>query len=467
MKKNIRFFSIVLIVLFALSACTAEEPEIVPEYSFEVEAADLEGFELCWGFAKSGSNDDNVFGYIPGTALADLALERQKDIQSRLNCEINMEYGDFGTINSSMQAYVMSGAPHYDVVTNESYVLVDAVRAGYLTGLSTLIDASNTDKWGTPNMLQSLLWEDDLYGVVPFAWPELLYTSFGYPIVVNESIVGRLGQVDPREFVDEGTWTWDKFEECLAAYTHEDAGRTVYGLATHDAYFAMMIFLSNGNALSAYADDAVVCGAYTDPGFVALERAASMFKETCKDYIHPEDAHGGVGLNYFLNGDVVMLTTYGSELLGNQSSIMYQAENVGLLPYPQGPNAVPGEYPSYHESLLFSTSIPVNAKDPATAAIILDEMYEPFEGYETKDDIISYMADQIFFDARDARIFVNMLANTEYGFFKEGARGVIQSAVESNTSVAVLLESNEDKYNDIVEDYMKNHYEGRVSVYGE
>ena len=71
------------------------------------------------------------------------------------------------------------------------------------------------------------------------------------------------------------------------------------------------------------------------------------------------------------------------------------------------------------------------------------------------------------YDERDARVLANMLENTEYGFFLEGARGVIESVTETDTSITSLLESNEDKYEQIVEDYMVHHYEGTVAVYGE
>ena len=94
-------------------------------------------------------------------------------------------------------------------------------------------------------------------------------------------------------------------------------------------------------------------------------------------------------------------------------------------------------------------------------------MYEPFDEFKTKEDVIGYMVDQIFFDERDARVLANMLENTEYGFFLEGARGVIESVTETDTSITSLLESNEDKYEQIVEDYMVHHYEGTVAVYGE
>lgn len=464
MKIGSKFLCVFIAFVFILCSCQGTEPEIIPEYNNEVGSVDLDGFEVYWGFAKSGSGEDNVFGYIPGTALADLAMERMKNIQNAMDCVINMEYGTFGTVNSNMVAYVMSGSPHYDIVTNESYSHVDSVRAGYLTGLSSYIDVSDVNKWGTPNVLQSLTWQDDLYGVVPFAWPELLYSTTGHVLAVNETIVSKLGQPDPREFVENLTWTWDKFEEVLAAYTHQDSGRTVYSLQCHAAYFAMNMFLSNGNALSAYENGKVVCGAYTESGRVALERANQIYNHTCVDYIYPDSSTES---SYFFNGDVVMQASWHGGLFGNESSILYQMENIGVLPFPQGPNAIPGKYPSYHESILYATVIPVNAKDPAAAVLVLEEMYEPFEGFETQEDIISYMSEQIFFDERDARVFVNMLENTEYGFFKEGARGVIESAVEVSTSIVSLLESNEDKYDKIVEDYMRHHYDGRIAVYGE
>ena len=77
------------------------------------------------------------------------------------------------------------------------------------------------------------------------------------------------------------------------------------------------------------------------------------------------------------------------------------------------------------------------------------------------------MSEQAFFDRRDAEIFANMVKNTEYGFFREGARSVIQNVVEKSETVTSLLESYEDQYEQIVEDYMIHHFEGRLAVYGE
>lgn len=463
MKRSLKIVCLVLSFIFVLCACQSAAPEIVPEYDTSIEAADLDGFTVKWGYSYS----DKVFGYIEGTAHADMALAREKEVEETLNCKIEIEYAG-EAVYSTLRSSVMSGSPYYDIVTSHTYVLVNDIRAGYLTGLSGLLDIENTEKWGTPTMLNSAIWNDDIYAVVPYAWPDIMYYScFGYPIAVNEDLIAKLGVTDPREYVENNTWIWDQFELSLAEYTHDDGGRTVYGMATHDAYFAMMMFLSNGNALSEYVDGQVVCGAYTQSGFEALERARKIYYETCKDYFHPNDPWNFAGIDMFVNNEMVLLTAPCNELFGTENSLLYTTDNVGILPYPQGPNATPGQYPSYHESLDYATGIPVNAKDPNAASIVLDAMYEPFDEYKTREDVIAYMADQIFFDERDADIIANMLSNTEYGFFLEGARAVIQNVVEKTESITSLLESYEDQYAKIVENYMAHHYEGTIAVYGE
>ena len=459
MKAVLKVFSFLFVLAFVLTACQTSSPEVVPEYKVDIAGADLDGLKISGGW---DSLNDVIYGFVAGTAHSDMALERERYVEDTYNCDITVEYTD--RVYDNLRASVMSGSPRYDLLTGSTYALVVDVRAGYLTGLSGLLDISNTEKWGTPNMLQSLLWVDDLYGVVPFAWPDLLYGATGHLIAVNETLVSKLVQPDPREFVENNTWTWDKFEETLAIYTHQEAGRTIYAINCHDAYFAMNMFLSNGCTLSSFENGQVVCGAYTEAGKVALERAKKIYTETCVDYFYPDVSTAN---EYIINGDVVMAVTWLDGMFGNTESFLYKMDNLGVLPFPIGPNAKPGVYPTYHEGLNYATSIPVNAKDPEATATVLSAMYEPFDQYKTKEDIIDYMSEQAFFDRRDAEIFANMVKNTEYGFFREGARSVIQNVVEKSETVTSLLESYEDQYEQIVEDYMIHHFEGRLAVYGE
>jgi len=462
MKTLFRSIALALISVMILCSCEGSAPEVVPDYDFGagVSESDLDGFRAVWGW--SGSENETVFGFIPDTALADMAIDRRKEVEEALNCRIELRLSQ--TMVDNFRSGILGGYQDYDIVAAGG-TLKDDARAGNLVGLSDLLDVRNTDKWGTPNMLQPMLWNNELYGVVPFAWPDLPYRLSGHVLVVNENLVVKLAQPDPREFVENGEWTWDKFEEVLAAYTYSEGERTVYGVRVHLPYYAIDFLLSNGVAVSSYEDGQVVAGVYTEAGKVAMERCQKVYYETCSDYFHPYT--DSVGDDEFVNEESVMYLTWMNELTGSTRWIMYQMDNVGVLPFPQGPNATPGKYLSYNEGLLLCFGIPINARDPEASAKILDAMCEPFEAYPTKDSIIDFMASQIFFDRRDAEIVVNEVTNTEYGFFSEGARGVLEGVGGTNRPVSTILESNAAKYEQIVTEYMIPCYESRVSVYGE
>ena len=464
-----RIMIICFVFLLTLSACATAETETVPEYDPGFEGADFEGLSLAWGFSMSRymSDVENVFGFIPGTVFADDALERQKKVETDHNCTVKIENNSNSVvIGELLQTAILSGTHRYDIVTCDTSILRNFSRTkGMLIALSPLLDVGNTEKFGTPNMLELMLWKDDLYGVVPFAWPNLLYSTTYSVFAVNEKLVAQLGQPDPREFVDDRTWTWDKLEETLALYTYSDSGRTVYGMHCHDADFAVNMLYSNGVSYTMYEDGKVVCGAYTERGRRALERAQQIYDYTCRDYILPDP--GTNNGSYIINGDVVMSVLDNVDVIGTTAAIMFHMDNVGILPFPQGPDAVPGQYSSGYSQMAYTTSIPVNTVDAYASAALIDAMFEPFEGLETKDDIANYMADQIFFDKRDAEVFINTVRNANYGYFWEGGRDAVQSSVRATDPVSSILERYEDQYEKLIEDYLVNHYAGRIAVYGE
>ena len=292
MKSTRRTAAILILlmtaVLIILFACSAKEHEEVPEYDTDFDASDLGGLSIQWGFSMTvyTEDTDNVFGFIPGTVFADTANERKKQVENDLNCKISVfNDSNSSVIRDRLNAAIVSGAHLYDIATADSSAMSSFARTGALTGLSSLLDVQNTDKWGTPNMLMPVLWKTDLYGVVPFAWPNLLYSFAGHVIAVNENMISRLGETDPREYAEALTWTWDKFEECLQRYTYQESDRTVYAFQSHPAYFAMNMFLSNGVSMLAFQDGKVVNGLYTDAGKEALERSQSIYLYNCRDYI--------------------------------------------------------------------------------------------------------------------------------------------------------------------------------------
>jgi len=467
--KTAKTVLLAVLILIITAACgVASEIEVVPEFpDLGSEKTDLDGFQALWGWdgfsGLTARVGDSVLGFVLDSANADLVLQRIKDVENNLNCSITIDYSS--KTLEQLRIGVITGSQQYDIVTGNSYWMVDDIRAGYYQGLSTLLDINNTEKYGTPNMLQSVLWKNDLYGVIPFAWPDLVYISSGYVIAVNENIVNSLAQPDPRDFVENNAWNWDQFEECLSAYTYTEGDKKVYGIKSHEQYYIVNMMLSNGVAFSALENGKVVAGAYTDPGFVALDRAKTILQETHRDCFHPSKT--ALDPSEFYNDECVMYVAMTVELWGNSSYIMYKMDNVGILPFPQGPNATPGKYMTYHQGLFNTTGIPCDAKDTWASAEIISAMYEPFEEYKTKNDIIDFMTSQVFFDRRDAEIVANCTRNTEYGFFLEGACAMLETIEISSSPLSQILERGENSYNQIVEKYMAPHFEGMISVYGE
>ncbi len=464
MKKIVALF---MIAVFFLSACGTSDVEIVPEYDISSNSTDLGGFTLDWGFSMSvySENTDNVFGYIPGTEFADTVSERKKQVENDLNCKISIfNDSNSSVIRSKLNAAIAGGAHLFDLATADSSAISPFARAGSLYGLTSLLDVENTDKWGTPSMLMPMLWKNDLYGVLPFAWPNLLYSFAGHIIAVNENIISRLGEPDPREYVEALEWTWDKFEECLVKYAYQESDRTVYAFQSHPDYFAMNMSLSNGVSMVYAEDGDVSVGIYTEAGREALERAQAIYLRDGKPYIHPSNTTASGEL--LVNGEAVMISTGHGSLISTAGSILYVMDNVGVLPFPQGPRATPGVYPSYYQQIPYVTTIPITSNDPQAAALILSAMYEPFEGLENKDAIADYMNKQIFFDDRDAYIIINMIEHTEYNYFWEGGRDGIANVISSGKPVSYVLESYESAYQQLIENYIYPQYLGRVAVYG-
>ena len=77
------------------------------------------------------------------------------------------------------------------------------------------------------------------------------------------------------------------------------------------------------------------------------------------------------------------------------------------------------------------------------------------------------MTKQVFHDRRDTEVILASVRDTEYGFFKEGARKALENVFNTHDSIQQILDSLDDAYDKIVEEYMMPHYQARLAVYGE
>jgi hypothetical protein len=104
--------------------------------------------------------------------------------------------------------------------------------------------------------------------------------------------------------------------------------------------------------------------------------------------------------------------------------------------------------------MYFVICFPSFSSDPEAAATAINAIYDPLPGFETPEKTMEYMTRNMFYDPRDSEVFYTMLSNTEYNYFKDSARTIIEQAIGYNSkpkAISEILGANENSYNKIVE----------------
>ena len=466
MKKIIAFI-LCCVLAFASVSCAAETSEIIPEYIGEI-VGDLDLDEKTFVFGVVADyffeGEDNTLSYINNTEFGDLAMERIRSVEKTHNCSIEFQY----VPRAGEAAYkdVYANDYTFDVIQEESYWLVSYIPMGIFVDLTTLdhIDVTDEEKWGNRELLLSTMWKGAVYGIIPAKHPLRMQNSVAGIIGINETHVQSIGEVDPRDYYENGEWSWDTFTRVLNDYTLTSlGGDKIYAFACDDNRFPRSVAFSNGDKYITINEDGTYQhGLYTPTTLEALNQYYEWITGPTADNILFQQ-----GLPALIDGNAVLGNLDAWEVLANTDSLAYNLENFGLVPYPHGPEAEPGWYQTYNESTDFTLCIPVTSPDPEATAFVLDKIYEPFEGYETRDDIIDYLYANYFLDKRDAVFFYD-IANAEHTYFFPTMDGMFDVWTYFPTSRPTeALEKAENVQFSGIEEHILPRLETIPAVYGE
>ena len=471
MKKIAKLLLVVFLFSLVATACAGESEESFDlDFENSSDRLDLEGRTLVYEFGMDPAVLDvpTCLGYEMDTQFGDLALTRLKKTQSDLNCTLDIRYTN--NYNSCRQfiATSTSGVFMCDIISGISDMWADVARIGMLVGLSELedfIDFRNEEKWGHTSMLEVIYYEDDLYGIVPMLWPEISVT-FGSPIVINENLIGTLGETDPRDLLENGQWTWDTFNDCLGRYYIEEGGTVKqYSLTAGTGTFGVMFVLSNGSHYIEYDNSgAMVCGFYSDQAQKAMQKGIDIFYGPNG---HTIDSTSDVA--EALLGDRTVLGSLGSSnIIGINGKIAKQMDNFGLVSWPCGPDVEPGYIVGQHANIDNCISFSRMSDSPEACAAAINALYEPFEEYPDLDSLIDLMDKNYFFDRRDAEVFYAMCFNSVYNYFHYNPMYDFMHAWLSPTkAVSEYLEQNKDVINQRMDEYARATMNGIQAVWGE
>ena len=472
MKKIIAVFILSALLLMLTFSCSNTNGE---RFDLDLEensnfGSDLGGltfnFVMMQDYFMEG---DSLLGFMGNTVFSDLAKQRIEDISTGLNVDFQIKY-----VNDAAQEALMAaqaGISTIDAIQDESFDLIYVIRAGALANLANLSPESlnyrDEAKWGTPDMLLSLMWNGGLYGVLPAAYPMLIYNSCGGLLVIDMNKVRTLGLGDPREFYENGTWTWDTFKQVLVDYTHKNnSGETVYGLLTADSWFIRSFVIANGQKFYEYDENknSVTFGYFTDKGYEAQVAAQDILYGTYRENVSIVNPHDTP--QEFYDGHGVMANLEAFQIYNTTNSVAYMLDDFAVLPFPTGPQAEPKLITSPYQSQDFSTCIPITAKDYDFSAIVIDALYEPFPGFETEESMLDYFATYYFTTIQDAEIFMACTRNATYNDNRDSI-ATISGAVSANSSVTAVLDSSKDRYATLIEQYILPTISSIPVLYGD
>lgn len=460
MRKISFFLAVIFAVILLVSCSTGSEGETFDlGYSTESDPNSfgglvvriLYGVDSIYTYGGNGSGIGYVLGYASDNYFADMAYERIDEVQKNADVNLDIEYLDSSTAANRFKQSTFSGECITDVISLGTYYIASDVRTGMYLGISTLrdyIDFTDEAKWGRRSILSGVYYEDDIYGVLPMLWPDVTMGSFGYPIAVNENHIAKLGVTDPREYVENGTWTWAQFEQCLPEYTVIEGGETkIYGFGCHNYYYAEMFNHSNGDKIfNIDKNGNYTCGIFSDTAYKAMQKCYELYTGELSYCFDKTD--GGTFID---GGDVLGLCSSGGIFSHGDNSVSMNIDNFGVISFPVGPDVDPNYKFGVVESTNACTAFAPLSVNEDAAAYVINQIYEPFKDFTTYDEIVAYMQRNYFFDERDGRVVYDMFLNQDYNFFHTGNLGHnfrddMTEYIVLKQPVQTTFESNKDKY---------------------
>ena len=456
MKTAVKSFILIFLSLVVFAACGAHEEELFDEdFALKGDKTDLEGATIKYVRESGGLafnvGDEEVLGFEMNTVLGDLALQRIKDVQNNFNCKLDIVYFSGDAQYTNYRLSNAAGSYYCDIFCGISDRFREYMKAGTIVGLSQLdglIDYRNEEKWGTRNVLEVLYWEDDVYGLIPLAWPTSSVSYTGLTIV-NEDLIASLNTEDPRDLYENGKWTWETFRDCLEKYYAQEGSEVKhYALASVPFDFGANYLLSNGYRLAEKGPDGNYRSGVNNPAaLAAMNEALDVFNGPLSYTIDRRNIILAP-VEDLIAGQTVMGVMHYAEYVADR--IVKSMTNFGVLPWPSGPAVEPGFISSFHMNLERAVVISSLSNNLEATAIALNALYEPFEEYPDIESIKDFLHHTYFFDRRDADIYYDMFQCAQYSYFSTAPFQTLGEWVANGQTPTEYIESRIDK----IEEYI-------------
>lgn len=466
--KKLFLFSISAIIMLSMITSCSNPKSLLDFIDNDADKINLDGyvFKLMQTERTDNSggliSDENIFGYPITTTPNDAAHKRISEIEKELNCKIKIETTSHET--QILVAQNVGGKAEYDAVYSSSnYLTVDFSRNKILLPVELYgdyIDFTNTEKYGAANIAEVNSFNGSIYGVSPITWIYKQPRSIGLT-VFNMDLVSTYGKANPREYLEKNEWTWETFEHVVDDYYVKDGEKEIFSLATRSFDLNRLAALSNGVK---YADITETGDALKTYNSANLTEAFNWYTTLATNYaehfaLSPTSETmdwPDVSEHFCIQQDTMACITAPNVLFYD---IIYKVPAYTVMPFPCGPRSTYGEWTAIIEAAE-SFSVFIGAKEPEIAFKIIDMLCEPLEGFETENDIISFLAESVLYAREDAEVVLSIKDKGQYTYWPQSKSWSIgdfygKAATGCKTRTAAeLVEAYKDKLESYLEEFV-------------
>ena len=226
------------------------------------------------------------------------------------------------------------GDENYIWILRDDPAITSALSSGLMYDLATL----DCLDFSLPKFQRNKLHEQYAKGDSIYA----MYAGYSEPrtgVYFNKRLLNDAG-IDPETIYDmqaDGTWTWDAFEEMMAAVQRDidnDGVIDIYGLTLNEGNMTTIAVFSNNGSYIGKNDDGYFYNLESPETLEALEWTVDMF--TKYDLPDPEGAEWDYYKEAFINGQAAFMVE--DEYAGTPGNFLQDMEDeVGFVMFPKGP----------------------------------------------------------------------------------------------------------------------------------
>ncbi len=470
--KRVIAFILLAMMLFA-TACS-QPVELLPFLDGTEGEMNLQDVEV--NFLKLGGTRTTP-SYKYGTAQYDALIDRIDEIEEKYGCTLNAFIpsgedaidkimidrlpdapGNFEVLDLQL----MAGSLKYDILFINGNS--ERFKSGYyipMTDLTDYIDWTDSEKFGSRQLLEAAMYNGIPYQVYPAQWPGFDGVEMCVA-VYNRDLYSQYQLTDPHEFYENGTWTYDTFEkELLAKVDIDNSGSDVkkYAFQTDEPDFYQCLIASNNvQFVEKGSDGSLAANPYPQSFVNAISWAQKIIGEYKDIILYDSDTYA---CEEFCRGEIFMgwlptnAVTTGA-IAYNEEAVI----NSGIMPLPAGPDAVYGEWGQMIQEIM-GFCVPFTSVKQEAAALIINDLCEPLPGHEDSDSFY----DMVFSDPLDIEIYKELGKNVKYDYTmdeKKTGRTIGENfgdvATTPNMSISEAMEKYRNLFTGFIEKWMLPNY---------